>query len=60
MDTKRSAVIFAWLLLAPALIYILLIVAYPLLDTINLSFTDASLKRTYDWVGLENYFKSQI
>ncbi|MGV0911089.1 carbohydrate ABC transporter permease [Martelella sp. FOR1707] len=57
MDTKRSAVIFAWLLLAPALIYILLIVAYPLLDTINLSFTDASLKRTYDWVGLENYFK---
>ncbi|TPW27350.1 sugar ABC transporter permease [Martelella alba] len=57
MDHKRSAVIFAWALLLPALLYLLLIVAYPLVDTFKLSFTDASLKRTYDWVGLENYIK---
>ncbi|AJY46336.1 carbohydrate ABC transporter permease [Martelella endophytica] len=56
MDLKRSATIFAWALLLPALLYLALIVAYPLVDTIKLSFTDASLRRTYDWVGLKNYF----
>lgn len=45
MDAKRSAVIFAWFLLLPALFYITLIVAYPLVDTFILSFTDASLKK---------------
>jgi multiple sugar transport system permease protein len=57
MMTRRSAVLFAWMLLLPALIYVLIIVAYPLIDTIKLSFTDASLKRTYDWVGFENFTK---
>jgi multiple sugar transport system permease protein len=57
MTTRRSAVLFAWMLLLPALIYVLIIVAYPLIDTIKLSFTDASLKRTYDWVGFENFTK---
>jgi multiple sugar transport system permease protein len=57
MTTRRSAVLFAWMLLLPALIYVLIIVAYPLIDTIKLSFTDASLKRTYDWVGFENFAK---
>lgn len=55
MYAKRSAVLFAWLLLAPALIYVLVIVAYPLVDTFILSFTDASLKKTSDWVGWTNY-----
>ncbi|QCI99519.1 carbohydrate ABC transporter permease [Agrobacterium larrymoorei] len=57
MDTRRSAVFFAWLLLAPALLYVTAIVAYPLVDTVILSFTDASLKKTTNWVGWDNYDK---
>lgn len=57
MDARKSAIIFAWLLLAPALLYVLTIVAYPLVDTFILSFTDASLKRTTEWVGWANYEK---
>jgi multiple sugar transport system permease protein len=55
MTSNRSAVIFALALLAPALIYITIIVAYPLLDTIILSFTNAALRPTYDFVGWANY-----
>jgi multiple sugar transport system permease protein len=57
MDAKRSAVVFAWLLLLPALLYITVIVAYPLVDTFILSFTDASLRKTTNWVGFINYEK---
>jgi multiple sugar transport system permease protein len=57
MEAKRSATIFAWLLLAPAVLYIAFIVAYPLVDTFILSFTDASLKKTTNWVGTANYSK---
>ena len=55
MTSTRSATIFAFALLAPALIYIAAIVAYPLLDTIILSFTNAALRPTYDFVGWANY-----
>ncbi|MEI4472237.1 carbohydrate ABC transporter permease [Frigidibacter sp. MR17.24] len=55
MPGQRSAVLFAWILLVPALLYVAAIVAYPLLQTIHLSFTDASLRRTTDYVGWENY-----
>ena len=55
MTSTRSASLFALALLAPALIYILIIVAYPLFDTVVLSFTNASLRPTYDWVGWANY-----
>jgi len=57
MTGSRSATIFALLLLAPAVIYILAIVGYPLIDTFNLSFTNAALKPTYTWVGWLNYQK---
>jgi multiple sugar transport system permease protein len=57
MGMQRSKVIFAWVMLAPALIYVLAIVAYPLIDTFILSFTDASLRRTTNWVGWANYEK---
>ncbi len=57
MHAQRGAVLFAWLLLAPALLYVTVIVAYPLVDTFILSFTDASLKRTTEWVGWANYAK---
>lgn len=55
MTQRRANLIFAWALLLPALLYVAVIVAYPLLDTVKLSFTDASLRKTYDWVGWENY-----
>lgn len=57
MTGARGTKWFAWALLAPALIYVLVIVAYPLVDTFILSFTDASLKRTTNWVGWANYDK---
>lgn len=55
MNAKRSAVIFAWMLLLPAVLYISAIVIYPLFDTVNLSFTNASLRKTYKYVGWLNY-----
>ncbi|MBZ9936530.1 sugar ABC transporter permease [Mesorhizobium sp. BR1-1-16] len=57
MTRSRSATLFAFALLLPATIYILFIVAYPLVDTFTLSFTDASLRRTVKWVGWVNYQK---
>lgn len=57
MTATRSASIFAIFLLLPAVIYILFIVAYPLVDTVNLSFTDAALRPVTHWVGWENYAK---
>ncbi len=46
--------LFAWLLVAPAMIFILVIVAWPLAETIRLSFMEADLGgETY--VGTQNY-----
>jgi multiple sugar transport system permease protein len=45
---------FAWLLLSPAIAFIALIVAWPLGETIRLSFTDADLGGE-NWVGWANY-----
>lgn len=47
---------FAWGLIAPALIFIGVIVAWPLIETIRLSFTDANLGGE-QYVGLANYEK---
>ena len=55
MTSSRNAVLFALALLAPAVLYILAIVAYPLFDTVVLSFTNAALRPTYDFVGWANY-----
>ena len=57
MTSSRSAWFFAWALLAPAILYVLVIVAWPLVETFRLSFTDASLKKTVNWVGWANYTK---
>ena len=57
MTANRNAVLFALLLLAPAVAYVLFIVAYPLVDTIILSFTNAALRPKVDWVGWANYQK---
>jgi multiple sugar transport system permease protein len=45
---------FAWALIAPALLFIAVIVVWPLLETIRLSFTDATLGGE-NWVGTQNY-----
>jgi len=57
MTKSRSAWIFAWALLAPAILYVLVIVAWPLVETMRLSFTDASLKKVTNYVGWRNYEK---
>lgn len=49
--------IVAWAFLAPALAYVLAIVAWPLVQTVVLSFTDASLRKVTNWVGWANYDK---
>ena len=45
---------FAWALIAPALLFIVVIVVWPLVETIRLSFTDATLGGE-NWVGTQNY-----
>ncbi len=45
---------FAWLLIAPAVLFTAVIVAWPLLETVRLSFTDATIN-SESWVGLANY-----
>ncbi len=48
----------AWLLLAPMIAIMVLVTAFPLLNTLWLAFTDASLTGqgyVWQWVGLENF-----
>ncbi len=52
----RSPVFFAWLLILPAALYLVLVVAWPLVETIRLSFTNAGLGGE-EYVGWENYEK---
>ncbi len=54
----RSPQTMAWLLSAPALALMLLILLVPMLSALVLSFTDYSLGATeLNWVGLDNYEK---
>ena len=52
----NSPTFLAYALIAPAAIYILCIVAWPLIETIRLSFTNSSLAGE-DYVGFQNYEK---
>lgn len=54
---RATTTLVAWAFLAPALLYVLAIVAWPLVQTVVLSFTNASLRKTTDWVGWTNYQK---
>jgi multiple sugar transport system permease protein len=48
----------AWALLLPLLVIVLAVTGYPLISTVRLSFTDASLTGRHvaqHWVGFENY-----
>lgn len=57
-ETERRAVIseklFAWLLVGPAMLFIAVIVAWPLAETIRLSFMEAGLG-SEKFVGTANY-----
>lgn len=49
-----SEATFAWILVSPAVLFIMVIIAWPLVETFRLSFTDANLGgETY--VGWDNY-----
>ncbi|MFH5776438.1 carbohydrate ABC transporter permease [Paracoccus sp. NGMCC 1.201697] len=48
---------FPYLLLVPALLLVGVIAAWPLVETFRLSFTDASMKQTQEYVGFANYAK---
>ena len=52
----NSPTFLAYALIAPAAIYILAIVAWPLAETIRLSFTNSGLAGE-EYIGLENYEK---
>ncbi|MDP7046352.1 MAG: sugar ABC transporter permease [SAR324 cluster bacterium] len=52
----RSRTLFVWLLITPAALYMFLIVGWPLLETIRLSFTNAGLGGE-QYIGWENYEK---
>ena len=56
LRSYNSQTYLAYALIAPAAIYILLIVAWPVVETIRLSFTNSSLAGE-DYVGFENYQK---
>ena len=51
-----SQVLFAWAMIIPAGIYMVVIVAWPLVESLRLSFTNAWLGGE-EYVGLENYEK---
>lgn len=57
MATGRKTDWFPYLLLLPAATITLIIVAWPLVETVRLSFTDATLSPDVSYVGLENYQK---
>ena len=46
---------FAYLLLVPALVLTLAVVAWPLAENFRLAFTDASLRPRENYVGLDNF-----
>jgi len=54
---NRRRVRSAWLFLAPTLIVLALVAAWPLIRTVWLGFTDANLLKLEEakWIGLDNY-----
>lgn len=46
-----------WVLIAPAVVFVALLILYPLFFTVNLSFSDAAraTSRPYDYIGFDNY-----
>ncbi|MCV0427583.1 MAG: sugar ABC transporter permease [Roseibium sp.] len=55
--TAKKKDYFPYLLLVPATLVMVAIVAYPLFETFRLSFTNTSMSPKYEYVGLANYEK---
>jgi len=57
----RSNTFFVWLLIAPAALYLVIVVAWPLLETLRLSFTNAGLggEKYTGWYNYEKLFSSR-
>ncbi len=55
--SRKKTDYFPYLLLVPASLVMLAIVAYPLFETFRLSFTNTSMSPNYEYVGMENYEK---
>ena len=56
LNSYNSQFFLAYILIAPAVIYLLCIVGWPLIETFRLSFTNSSIAGE-DYVGFENYEK---
>ncbi len=57
----QTTTYFAWALIAPAAIYMFLIVVWPLVETFRLSFTNSNLGTLIegaDYIGWANYEKA--
>ena len=57
----QTTTLFAWALISPAAIYMLLIVVWPLVETFRLSFTNSNigtLIEGHDYIGWANYEKA--
>ena len=57
MSSSKRIDWFPYLLLVPATLITLVIVAWPLMETVHLSFTNASMSPETQYVGLANYEK---
>jgi multiple sugar transport system permease protein len=55
--TAKKKDYFPYLLLLPATLVMVAIVAYPLFETFRLSFTNTSMSPKFEYVGLANYEK---
>ncbi len=55
MNLEKAERKLAWILVLPAFLYLFLVLAFPLLWSINLSFTDKVIGATPNYVGLGNY-----
>ncbi|MHA7772675.1 carbohydrate ABC transporter permease [Roseibium sp. M-1] len=56
-QNRKKTDYFPYLLLVPASLVMVAIVAYPLFETFRLSFTNTSMSPNFQYVGLENYEK---
>ena len=58
---SRSQTFYAWLLIAPSAFFLIMIVGWPLVETVRLSFTDAGLggEKYIGWHNFEKLFNSR-
>lgn len=55
MSLSQRDVASAWILVLPALIFMVAVLIFPLVWSINLSFTDKVVGADYQYIGLKNY-----